>query len=120
MLDDYFSVLIDEDGNLTALPILIDGYEPDYRKLPTFLKELAKDVNWADEESCFYTMGKVLAEFYSLSSPSNDEERKVFAKNVECVIYPVMKQKLRPTSVQLDAFSCISEVSKLYKVFHRC
>lgn len=44
MLLDYFSVEINENGELTALPILLDNYVPDWNKLPILLLRLASEV----------------------------------------------------------------------------
>ena len=44
MLMDYFSVEINENGELTALPILLDNYVPDWNKLPMLLLRLASEV----------------------------------------------------------------------------
>ena len=47
MLLDYFSIQIDEDGNLLALPLLLKKYTPDLYRLPMFLLKMATDVSAA-------------------------------------------------------------------------
>ncbi|XP_062986076.1 DNA mismatch repair protein Mlh1 isoform X2 [Elgaria multicarinata webbii] len=43
MLKDYFSLEIDEVGNLTGLPLLIDNYVPPLEGLPMFVLRLATE-----------------------------------------------------------------------------
>ena len=50
MLKDYFSLEIDEEGNLTGLPLLIDNYIPLLEGLPMFILRLATEV-------CFCKLG---------------------------------------------------------------
>ena len=44
MLMDYFSIEINGSGELTAIPILLDNYVPDWNKLPMLLLRLASEV----------------------------------------------------------------------------
>ncbi|KAG8572412.1 hypothetical protein GDO81_012037 [Engystomops pustulosus] len=44
MLKDYFSLEIDEEGNLTGLPLLLDNYIPLLEGLPMFILRLATEV----------------------------------------------------------------------------
>lgn len=37
MLEEYFSVTIDDDGRLVALPNLLPGFLPDLYRLPSFV-----------------------------------------------------------------------------------
>ena len=61
MLDDYFCLEIDEEGNLVSMPQLLDGYIPYFGRLPIFLLRLATEVDWEDEESCFQNVAEELA-----------------------------------------------------------
>ena len=45
MLLDYFSIEIDSDGNLLAIPLLLKKYNPDLYRLPMFLLKIATDVS---------------------------------------------------------------------------
>ena len=45
MLLDYFSIEIDDDGNLLTLPLLLSKYSPDLNRLPMFVLRLATDVS---------------------------------------------------------------------------
>lgn len=64
MLKEYFSLDIDDEGNLLTIPLLIKNYLPCMAKLPTFLLRLGPFVNWTDEEECFRTFLTELAAFY--------------------------------------------------------
>ena len=44
MLMDYFSVQISGEGQLVAMPLLLDNYVPDWNKLPMLLLRLASEV----------------------------------------------------------------------------
>lgn len=44
MLMDYFSVEINEQGELTAMPLLLNNYTPNWNKLPMLLLRLASEV----------------------------------------------------------------------------
>ncbi|EOY17364.1 MUTL isoform 2 [Theobroma cacao] len=43
MLEEYFCIFIDSDGNLSRLPILLDQYTPDMDRVPEFLLCLGND-----------------------------------------------------------------------------
>ncbi|PPS10346.1 hypothetical protein GOBAR_AA10303 [Gossypium barbadense] len=44
MLEEYFCIFIDSDGNLSRLPILLDQYTPDMDRVPEFVLCLGNDV----------------------------------------------------------------------------
>jgi hypothetical protein len=45
MLRDYFSLEINDDGELVSIPLLLKGYSPSLGKLPTFLLRLGPNVS---------------------------------------------------------------------------
>ncbi|KAM6134329.1 DNA mismatch repair protein Mlh1 isoform 1-T1 [Pterocles gutturalis] len=117
MLKDYFSLEIDEEGNLTGLPLLIDNYVPPLEGLPMFILRLATEVNWDEEKECFESLSKELAMFYSIrkqyiideTNPTNSQVQK----------YVTHMNKLPPprkllfqlyTSSPKSAFSEMNEV----------
>ncbi|EPS32562.1 hypothetical protein PDE_07522 [Penicillium oxalicum 114-2] len=65
MLDEYFSMKINENGELLTLPLLLKGYVPCLAKLPRFLLRLGPYVDWTSEEDCFRTFLRELAAFYT-------------------------------------------------------
>ncbi len=71
MLDDYFSIEIDENGNLCAVPQLLPNYCPPLHRVPEFLFNLATKVVWTSEEECFKSVAECLAQFFAL--PDNFE-----------------------------------------------
>lgn len=45
MLNEYFSMSIDDDGQLTSIPMLMRDYTPNLDKLPLFLMRLGPQVS---------------------------------------------------------------------------
>ena len=53
LLDEYFSLHIDEEGRLHSLPSMLLGHEPELDELPQFLWNLATRVSgWIDLFAC--------------------------------------------------------------------
>ncbi|XP_072981652.1 DNA mismatch repair protein MLH1 isoform X1 [Typha angustifolia] len=69
MLEEYFCINIDQQGNLTRLPVILDQHTPDMDRLPEFLLSLANDVDWENEKECFETVSAVLGNFYAVHPP---------------------------------------------------
>ena len=46
MINEYFSIHIDQGGNLTRLPVVLDQYTPDMDRLPEFMLTLGNDVGF--------------------------------------------------------------------------
>ncbi|XP_050702936.1 DNA mismatch repair protein Mlh1-like [Eriocheir sinensis] len=74
MLDDYFSLRIDEEGRLCTLPYLLDGHQPSMEGLPVFILRLASEVDWDNEKDCFDTLARELARFYAVQDKTPLEE----------------------------------------------
>ncbi|KAI3464318.1 hypothetical protein Pfo_020981 [Paulownia fortunei] len=69
MLEEYFGIHIDSDGNLSRLPIVLDQYTPDMDRVPEFVLCLGNDVNWDDEKICFQTIAAAIGNFYAFNPP---------------------------------------------------
>ncbi|CAE6128868.1 unnamed protein product [Arabidopsis arenosa] len=69
MLEEYFSVYIDSNGNLSRLPVILDQYTPDMDRVPEFLLCLGNDVEWEDEKSCFQGVSAAIGNFYAMHPP---------------------------------------------------
>ncbi|KAK2091925.1 DNA mismatch repair protein [Saguinus oedipus] len=74
MLADYFSLEIDEEGNLIGLPLLIDNCVPPLEGLPIFILRLATEVNWDEEKECFESLSKECTMLYSIQQQYISEE----------------------------------------------
>lgn len=74
MLQEYFSITITDDGNITAIPMMIKGYVPNLEKLPDFLWRLGSEIDWTSEKACFRTIARELAIFYSTQPDRIEEE----------------------------------------------
>ncbi|XP_020531791.1 DNA mismatch repair protein MLH1 isoform X1 [Amborella trichopoda] len=69
LLQDYFCIQIDQEGNLQKLPVVLDQHSPDMDHLPQFVCSLSNDVNWDTEKECFQTIAAVLGNFYAMHLP---------------------------------------------------
>uniref|UniRef100_A0A803UZU5 MutL homolog 1 n=1 Tax=Ficedula albicollis TaxID=59894 RepID=A0A803UZU5_FICAL len=136
MLKDYFSLEIDEEGNLTGLPLLIDNYVPPLEGLPMFILRLATEVNWDLEKECFESLSKELAMFYSIrkqyiieeSNPTNSQNEDsesgstTWKWTVEHVLYKAFRTHLLPPKHFAEDGNILqlANLPDLYKVFERC
>ncbi|XP_063046973.1 DNA mismatch repair protein Mlh1 [Engraulis encrasicolus] len=148
MLEDYFSLEIDQEGNLTGLPLLLDKYVPAMEGLPMFILRLATEVNWENERECFRDFSRECARFYSVrkeytldtdTQPQQDESgvSEVGAGSgegveagpslswrwqVEHLVFKGFRTLFSPPTHFSDDGSVlqIANLPDLYKVFERC
>ncbi|XP_075875199.1 DNA mismatch repair protein Mlh1 [Nelusetta ayraudi] len=131
MLEDYFSMEIDQDGNLTALPLLLDKYTPIMEGLPMFILRLATEVNWDNEKECFRDFSKECSMFYSIrkqyvleAEPGDEQEGEAtsWRWKAEHVVFKALRSLLSPPkSFSEDGTVLqIANLPDLYKVFERC
>ncbi|XP_076433297.1 DNA mismatch repair protein Mlh1 isoform X5 [Peromyscus maniculatus bairdii] len=136
MLADYFSLEIDEEGNLIGLPLLIDNYVPPLEGLPLFILRLATEVNWDEEKECFESLSKECAVFYSIRKQYILEEStlsgqqtdmpgsppKPWKWTVEHIIYKAFRSHLLPPKHFTEDGNVLqlANLPDLYKVFERC
>uniref|UniRef100_A0A4W4EV99 DNA mismatch repair protein MLH1 n=1 Tax=Electrophorus electricus TaxID=8005 RepID=A0A4W4EV99_ELEEL len=133
MLEDYFSMEIDEEGNLTGLPLLLDNYTPAMEGLPLFILRLATEVNWDNEKDCFREFSKECSQFYSIRKqytleteaaagiePNSTEPS--WQWKVEHVLFKAFRSLLSPPKHYSEDGSLlqIANLPDLYKVFERC
>nr|CAD7443099.1 unnamed protein product [Timema bartmani] len=140
MLDDYFSMQIDGEGNLKSIPYLVDKFCPDMSGLPIYILRLTTEVEWDNERECFKTFCRETAKFYSELFTRDDVDDDILENatfqfedspkdslvnwkwTVEHVIYPALKQKLLPPKRFIEDATIlqIANLPDLYKVFERC
>ncbi|XP_068184317.1 DNA mismatch repair protein Mlh1 isoform X2 [Antennarius striatus] len=130
MLDDYFSMEIDQDGNLTGLPLLLDKYTPVMEGLPLFILRLATEVNWDDERECFRDFTRECSMFYSirkqyiLEEGAGEEQEEVnsWRWKLEHVIFKAFRTLFSPPKNFSEDGTVlqIANLPDLYKVFERC
>ncbi|XP_069417342.1 DNA mismatch repair protein Mlh1 isoform X2 [Ovis canadensis] len=136
MLADYFSLEIDEEGNLVGLPLLIDNYVPPLEGLPIFILRLATEVNWDEEKECFESLSKECALFYSIRKQYVSAESTLSGQQseapgstanpwkwtVEHVIYKAFRSHLLPPKHFTEDGNILqlANLPDLYKVFERC
>ena len=116
-MSTYFSIDITPKGELKTFPLFLQGYPPDLMKLPDFLASLCSFIQWEDPELFFKTFGIALARFYSSNRRSKSPD---YHKLLVNVLYPKMKQLLRPPESLKDSFNICVNTQKLYRVFERC
>ncbi|NXF92626.1 MLH1 protein, partial [Eubucco bourcierii] len=136
MLKDYFSLEIDEEGNLIGLPLLIENYVPPLEGLPMFILRLATEVNWDEEKECFESLSKELSMFYSLrkqyiideANPTSSQNEEADSGSttwkwtVEHVLYKAFRTYLLPPKHFAEDGNILqlANLPDLYKVFERC
>ncbi|XP_071503991.1 DNA mismatch repair protein Mlh1-like [Diadema antillarum] len=140
MLGDYFSVEIDEEGNLCTIPLVLDKYIPALEGLPMFVLRLATEVDWDSEKECFQTFARECGLFYGVprnlklgdrkgeggetEPPKQEAELPDYnwRWTIEHVIYPALKSTfLPPKEFAGDASVLqVANLPDLYKVFERC
>eukprot|EP01039_Chlorochromonas_danica_P004303 gene4303-4723_t len=137
MLEEYFSIGFthDERGNLLliSLPVLLEGHQPQPCLLPLFLLELARGVDYQDEQNCFHQICSVLADYYKhlqLDYSEGEDGGEIVvsvAKEANSLLadllFPALRKYLviqRARSGQEVAFCELTSLEKLYRVFERC
>ncbi|XP_036926587.1 DNA mismatch repair protein Mlh1 isoform X1 [Sturnira hondurensis] len=137
MLADYFSLEIDEEGNLIGLPLLIDNYVPPLEGLPIFILRLATEVNWDEEKECFESLSKECAMFYSVRKQYVSEESTLSGQQqsggpgsaphpwkwtVEHIVYKACRSHLLPPKrfTEDGTVLQLANLPDLYRVFERC
>ncbi|XP_010272554.1 PREDICTED: DNA mismatch repair protein MLH1 isoform X2 [Nelumbo nucifera] len=143
MLDEYFSIHIDQKGNLSRLPVILDQYTPDMDHVPEFVLCLGNDVDWEEEKNCFRTISAALGNFYAMHSPllpnpednsamENEIDEELISEaatawaqrewNIQHVLFPSMRLFLKPPNSMATngTFVQVTSMEKLYKIFERC
>lgn len=137
MLEDYFSMELDSDGNLVSIPLLLDNFSPPMEGLPMFVLRLATEVDWDKEKECFQGVCKETAHFYSriaseavscssLTPDSLDETESEEVHDwrwvIEHVIYAALRKNFLPPRIFAEDATVlqIAKLPDLYKVFERC
>jgi DNA mismatch repair protein MLH1 len=126
MLQEYYRMTIDNEGNLLTLPQIIPGYMPEVGALATFMLRLSTEVEWDEERACFETLSREFAQFYCLQfdeqEPNKESETSGRAWTIEHVLFPALRRRFSPPQSLSEDGSLIriASVEKLYKVFQRC
>ncbi|KAI9032104.1 hypothetical protein DFJ74DRAFT_601858 [Hyaloraphidium curvatum] len=137
MLEEYFSITVDDQGSLHSLPLMLKGYGPNLEKLPDFLLQLGSSVNWTEEKPCFAGMAEELGRFYAAEPPAriapaesadaswdrtrSSPEYGRYLDVVEHVLFPAFKEHLvipQRWATTGDIVE-LANLTELYKVFER-
>lgn len=114
MFYDYFSMKITDDGFLKSIPILIDGHRPNTNLLPLLIWNLTT-VTYKEEKSCFETIGKAFADYYSRPLDKLEEQKQ----NIQN-IFSRFKEQCKPTYELISSIKPVADLQNLYKIFERC
>uniref|UniRef100_S4R697 DNA mismatch repair protein MLH1 n=1 Tax=Petromyzon marinus TaxID=7757 RepID=S4R697_PETMA len=137
MLQDYFSLEIDQDGNLSGLPLLLDNYIPAMEGLPLFMLRLTTEVNWEEEKECFESFSRECSAFYSVRKEFTLEETTAETEpsqepsstgsphwkwTVEHCVFKALRSVLLPPRqfAEDGTLLQIANLTDLYRVFERC
>ncbi|KAK7870848.1 hypothetical protein R5R35_014431 [Gryllus longicercus] len=99
ILDEFFNIKIDENGNLLSLPWLLEGYFPPKNHLPEFIKQLACDVTWDEDNNCVDDICLLIASYHS-KFPTDEcpfFSLREWNNVVEFTIFPAVKKNLWPS-----------------------
>lgn len=119
LLSDYFSISLNERGQLSSLPELFPGLIPSLDFLPFFLRDLAMETEWTDESSCIKSIAQLLAKLYT-SKPMELPPEMTQHRALESVFYPLMRKHLKPSKEEALTCFAVTDLNNLYKVFERC
>lgn len=120
MLKEYFSIEINEEGELIGLPMIIRDYVPCMDKLPLFFLRLGSEVDWETELGCFDSLTRELAILYSLDSPLNQSDKSDYFWKVEHLIFPSFKTHFIAPEKLKNFITQVANLTDLYKIFERC
>ena len=65
MLEEYFGIHIDDQGNISRLPVILDQYTPDMDRIPEFVLSLGNDVSY----KTLHSPSLNLSNFFFIFSP---------------------------------------------------
>ncbi|KAL0086714.1 mutL-like protein 1, colon cancer, nonpolyposis type 2 [Phycomyces blakesleeanus] len=128
LLNEYFNIIVSEDGMLHGIPMILRGYVPEMDKLPSFLLRLGTEVDWENEKKCFDGIARELAIFYSteplLTLEEDDEDQlKRYMWQIENIIFPSLKSYFIAPAILATQEDCIRKLAstdELYRIFERC
>lgn len=133
ILQEYFGVVVSEDGMLLALPEVVTGYMPVLDGLPDFCYNLACKVGWQDEKETLDELAREIARLYAIPTEEEPEDLINASGKVELVssgtswavehqILPALKARFSPPPSLQESQALVTVVSteKLFKIFERC
>ena len=122
MLKDYFSIDIDTDGCITGMPVIIDGYQPNFSRLFNFIIQMKTTIEWNDEQECLHNIAQCLANFYALSNAqpmSHADHNRI----IEFKFFDIIRSRFyRPSTQNIlsPPTTILATLPQLYKIFERC
>ena len=122
MLAEYFSLKMNDAGEILTIPQLLDEHAPPMSRLPLYIIRIATEVNYDDEDECFKSFCRETANYYATMSIIPGDEETNGDWLMEHVLLPEIRQSLLPPSTFLTDGTILQLTSlpELYKVFERC
>ncbi|WRT68276.1 uncharacterized protein IL334_005252 [Kwoniella shivajii] len=140
MIDEYFSLNINDQGKVETIPMILKGYTPNLDRLPHFLLCLGTQVDWESEKECFATFLRELAFFYSPRPfldnatsdetkgdaededdiPSTTEEVNHQLWQLEHVLFPSFRRSTEWPKNKLGEMHMVANLPDLFRIFERC
>ncbi|KAE9594014.1 putative DNA mismatch repair protein family [Lupinus albus] len=69
MLEEFFGIDIDEHGNISGLPVILNKHTPNMDHIHEFALCLGNDVDWEDEKNCIQGISVALGNLYAMHPP---------------------------------------------------
>ncbi|KAN0023203.1 hypothetical protein ACTFIU_011366 [Dictyostelium citrinum] len=144
LLNEYFSIEINDGGELVGIPQVLDHYVPCTDNLPIFLLKLATEVEWEFEKECFTGIVKEISSFFKIEpsflklrdqqTQNNQQTTTTTTTNninfikkdgkewiIQHLIFPAFRKLSPPKKFANDGSVIqITTLDNLYKVFERC
>ena len=100
------------------MPIIVDGYRPEFSKIFLFFETLIGTVDWEDEQKCLGAVAKSLAVFYALQS--SREKTEGLAHSIEHRIFDLIRSSFFVPPKTSEGPKTLATLPQLYKIFERC
>ena len=134
MLQEYFSIEINEHAELCAIPEIVPGHVPCPQGVLQFLLELITEVDFENERPCFADLATCFARYYSVLPSDNGNIKSAsseyktnpgdtpWGKLLEQVLFPFIQSDLYPPREFSNegVFVEVACLERLYKIFERC
>lgn len=119
MLEDYFSIVISEEGSLLALPSIIPSFHIfDENLIRSLVRDIVFHIEWDEEKPCLNGIALVLAKYYSIALMDAPQHIIIHS------FFPLFKKAFFYASIsstpETSFIAHLADIKDLYKIFERC